>query len=46
CLNMSSRQNENGEDYMDFIKNESKTKSNIDFGKCLDCGKERSSVGW
>ncbi|PKY42968.1 kinase-like protein [Rhizophagus irregularis] len=43
---MSSRQNENGEDYMDFIKNESKTKSNIDFGKCLDCGKERSSVGW
>ncbi|CAB5152498.1 unnamed protein product [Rhizophagus irregularis] len=42
---MSSRQ-DGDLDYMDFIKNESKTKSNIDFGKCLDCGKERSSVGW
>ncbi|CAB4381512.1 unnamed protein product [Rhizophagus irregularis] len=42
---MSSRQ-DGDLDYMDFIKNESKTKSNIDFGKCLDCRKERSSVGW
>ncbi|GBB91517.1 hypothetical protein RclHR1_18860004 [Rhizophagus clarus] len=38
---------QNGDlEYMDFIENESKIESNIVFGKCLDCGKERSSVGW
>jgi hypothetical protein len=31
---------------MDFIENESKIKSNIVFGNCLNCKKERSSIGW
>ncbi|EXX74649.1 kinase-like protein [Rhizophagus irregularis] len=31
---------------MDFIENEPITKSNIVFGKCLNCEKKRNSVGW
>jgi hypothetical protein len=42
---MSSRQN--GDlDYMDFIENESKIKSNIVSRNCSNCGKEQSNAGW
>ncbi|GBB91516.1 hypothetical protein RclHR1_18860003 [Rhizophagus clarus] len=40
---MSSRQNADL-DNMDFIEDESKIKSNIIFGKWLDCEKKRDSL--
>src|SRR6266498_4990354 len=43
---MSHQQNGDS-DFIDFIsQEESKSKSNFILGKCLDCGKERSSVEW
>jgi hypothetical protein len=40
---MSSR---NFEYMMDIFENESKSKSDLVFGTCLDCRKERSGIGW
>jgi hypothetical protein len=42
---MSSRQDRDL-DYMDIFDDEPKNKSDIAFGTCLDCGKERSGIGW
>ena len=39
---MSSQHNRSD----DFMEGESKNKSNSVFGKCLDCGKDRSSERW
>ena len=44
-LIMSSRQNENLE-YMLNVFEEPKSKNDLNFGTCLDCGKDRSGIGW
>ncbi len=39
-------QQDRNPDFMDLTEGELESKSKLAFEKCLDCRKERSSIGW